>query len=247
MKELAESLEKLGWHNKKAKVYLALLQLGEGNVIDIADKAGLKRTSVYNILPEMVREGIVTTGIKQGKKYFYIENPKNLKQDFADKINYIDKILPELSAIHNVIPYKPKISYYEGVGGMKELYLDTLNSLNAGDTILSYTGFKDYYEFMPREFMDWYVEERVKRKIRIKMIVPDSQTTREILPQQQSTLREIKVVKENKWQFSADTEIYANKVALISHTENFIGVIIESKEINLMQRMAFEIMWNGLK
>ncbi|MBL8029724.1 MAG: hypothetical protein JNN11_00560 [Candidatus Doudnabacteria bacterium] len=247
MKELAESLEKLGWHNKKAKVYLALLQVGEGSVIDIADKAGLKRTSVYNILPEMVREGIVTIGFKQGKKYFYVENPKNLKQDFADKINYIDKILPELSAIHNVIPYKPKISYYEGVGGMKELYLDTLNSLHSGDAILSYTGFKDYYEFMPREFMDWYVEERVKRRIRIKMIVPDSETTREILPQQQATLREIKVVQENKWQFSADTEIFANKVALISHTENFIGVIIESKEINLMQRMAFEIMWNGLK
>ncbi len=247
MKELAESLEKLGWHNKKAKVYLALLQLGEGSVIDIADKAGLKRTSVYNILPEMVREGIVTSGFKKQKKFFYIENPKNLKQDFADKINYIDRILPELSAIHNIIPYKPKISYYEGVGGMKELYLDTLNSLHGGDTILSYTGFKDYYEFMPREFMDWYVEERVRRKIRIKMIVPDFPTTREIITQAQSTLRQIKVVPGDSWKFSADTEIYANKVALISHTENFIGVIIESKEINQMQRMAFEIMWNALK
>lgn len=247
MKELAESLEKLGWHEKKAKIYLALLQLGEGSVIDIADKAGLKRTSVYNILPEMVREGIVTTGVKHQKKFFYIENPKNLKQDFQDKISYIDKILPELSAIHNIIPYKPKISYYEGVGGMKELYQDTLDSLRPGDTIISYTGFKDYYDFMPREFMDWYVQERVKRKIRIKMIVPDFPTTREILSQAQSTLREIKVVPGGQWQFSADTEIYANKVALISHSENFIGVILESKEINLMQRMAFEIMWNALK
>ena len=247
MKELAESLEKLGWHKKKAKIYLALLQLGEGSVIDIADKAGLKRTSVYNILPEMVREGVVATGVKHQKKLFYIENPKNLKQDFQDKISYIDKILPELSAIHNVIPYKPKISYYEGVGGMKELYQDTLDSLHPGDTIMSYTGFKDYYDFMPREFMDWYVQERVKRKIRIKMIVPDFPTTREILPQAQSTLREIKVVPGSQWQFSADTEIYANKVALISHSENFIGVILESKEINQMQRMAFEIMWNALK
>lgn len=247
MKELAESLEKLGWHEKKAKIYLALLQLGEGSVIDIADKAGLKRTSVYNILPEMVREGIVTTGVKRQKKFFYIENPKNLKQGFQDKISYIDKIIPELSAIHNIIPYKPKISYYEGVGGMKELYQDTLDSLHPGDTIMSYTGFKDYYDFMPREFMDWYVQERVKRKIRIKMIVPDFPTTREILSQAQSTLREIKVVPGNQWQFSADTEIYANKVALISHSENFIGVILESKEINQMQRMAFEIMWNALK
>lgn len=247
MKELAESLEKLGWHRKKAQIYLALLQLGDGSIIDIAEKAHLKRTTVYNILPEMINEGVVTTGIKKGKKYFYIENPKNLKQDFIDKISYIDKLLPELSAIHNIIPYKPKITFYEGVGGMKELYQDTLDSLHSGDTILSFTGFKDYYEFMPREFMDWYVQERVKRKIRIKMIVPDFPTTREILPQAQSTLREIKIVPGDKWQFSADTEIYSDKVAFISHTENFMGVIMESKEINRMQRMAFEIMWNALK
>ena len=79
------------------------------------------------------------------------------------------------------------------------------------------------------------------------MIVPDFPTTREILSQAQSTLREIKVVPNENFKFSADTEIYGNKVALISHSENFMGVIIESKEISQMQRMAFEIMWNALK
>jgi sugar-specific transcriptional regulator TrmB len=247
MKELTESLEKLGFQEKKANIYVALLELGEGSVIDLAKKTGLKRTTVYNILPEMVQEGLVRTGVKKKHRFFFIENPNNLKQDFQDKIHIIDKLLPELRAIHNIIPNKPKITFYEGIGGMKDLYLNTLDSLHGGDIILSYTGFKDYYKFMPREFMDWYVAERIKRKIRIKMIVPDSETTREILQQAQNTLREIKVVPQAEWQFSADTEIYANKVALISHTENFMGVILESKEINQMQRMAFEIMWNALK
>jgi HTH-type transcriptional regulator, sugar sensing transcriptional regulator len=247
MKELEKSLEKLGFHEKKAAIYIALLELGEGSVIELAKKTGLKRTTVYNILPEMVQEGLVRTAVKQKHRFFFIENPNNLKQDYQDKIHLIDKILPELRAIHNVIPYKPRITFYEGVGGMKELYQDTLDSLKPGDTILSYTGFRDYYKFMPREYMDWYVEERVRRKIRIRMIVPESETTREIWPQAQSTLREIKIVPQASWQFSADTEIYANKVALISHTENFMGVILESKEINQMQRMAFEIMWNALK
>ena len=42
-------------------------------------------------------------------------------------------------------------------------------------------------------------------------------------------------------------EIYANKVALISYRENFLGVIVESKEINQMQRAAFELMWDSLE
>jgi sugar-specific transcriptional regulator TrmB len=247
MENLTKNLEKLGWHEKKAQIYLGLLELGEGNVIELAKKTGLKRTTVYNILPEMIQEGLIRTGVKQKHRFFFIENPKNLKQDYLDKINLIDQLLPQLQAIHNIIPNKPKISFYEGVGGMKDLYQDTLDSLHGGDIIFSYTGFRDYYQFMPREYMDWYVEERARRKIRIKMIVPQSETTKEILIQAQSTLREIKVVPEDSWKFSADTEIYGNKVALISHTENFMGVIIESKEINQMQRMAFEIMWNALK
>ncbi|MCL5666367.1 MAG: hypothetical protein M1383_01155 [Patescibacteria group bacterium] len=247
MARLEESLEKLGFHEKKAKIYLAVLELGEASVIDLANKTGLKRTTVYNIVPEMIRDGLIKTGIKHKHRFFFVENPVNLKQELQDKINLVDHLLPELKAIHNVIPYKPRITFYEGVGGMKDLYQDTLGSLHGGGVILSYTGFRDYYQFMPREYMDWYVDERVRRKIRIKMIVPDFPTTREILPQAQSTLREIKVVPGGQWQFSADTEIYADKVALISHTENFIGVIVESKEINQMQRMAFEIMWNALK
>jgi len=247
MQELEKSLEKLGFHEKKTKIYLALLELAEASVIEVAKKTDLKRTTVYNILPELVQDGLVKIGAKKGRHFFYIENPNRLKQEYQDKINLVDQILPQLRAIQNVIPHKPRISFYEGIGGMKDLYLDTLESLNSGDTILSYTGFRDYYKFMPREFMDWYVKERIKRRIRIQMIVPDSETTREILPKAISTLREIKVVPYKDFEFSADTEIYANKVALISHAENFLGVIVESKEINQMQRMAFNIMWNALK
>ena len=41
-------------------------------------------------------------------------------------------------------------------------------------------------------------------------------------------------------------EIYANKVALISYKEDFLGIIIESQEINQMMKAAFGIMWDAL-
>lgn len=246
MNSLEKPLEKLGFSDKEAKVYLALLELGQGSVIDIAAKADLKRTTVYNLLPEMLRKGLVKAGARKKRRFFFVENLQHLKDETEERLETINAVLPELRAIHNVIPYKPKITFYEGVGGMKELYKDTLDSLNPGDTILSYTGFDDFFKFMPREYMNWYVAERVRRKIRIRIIVPDSETTREIIPQAEKSLREIKVVKDPKFKYSADTEIYANKVALISYRENFMGVIVESKEINQMQRMAFELMWNSL-
>lgn len=48
-----KSLEQLGLVGKKADVYLASLELGSASVIEIAKKAGVKRTTCYDILFEL--------------------------------------------------------------------------------------------------------------------------------------------------------------------------------------------------
>lgn len=246
MNEINKKLENIGFSKKKADIYLALLELGEAGVIEISKKTNIKRTTVYNILPELTSEGLVKKGIKNKKRIFYVEDPGKIKNELEEKLQRANTLLPELLAIQNILPNKPKITYYEGLGGAKDLYQDTLNSLIPGDEILSYTGLTDFYKLLPKDLAKWYISERVKKKIRIKIISPDSETAREWQNNAQKELREIKIVKNSKFNFNADTEIYGNKIALISYKENFMGVIIESKEINQMQRMAFELMWNSL-
>ena len=129
---------------------------------------------------------------------------------------------------------------------MKQLYQDTLESSRSGDIILSYTGLSNFYKLVPKDFAREYISERVKRKIRIKIIAPRSEVATEWLKNGAQELRETRVVDEHSFQFNADTEIYANKTALISYRENFLGVILESREINQMQRMAFQLMWDAL-
>lgn len=246
MDNLEKPLEKLGFSGKEAKVYLALLELGQGSIIEIAGKSGLKRTTVYNLLPELLQKGLIKSGARKKRTFFFVENLQYLKAETEERLETINDILPELRAIHNIIPYKPKITFYEGIGGMKELYQDTLDSLNPGDVLLSYTGLSDFYNFMPKEYEQYYVAERVKKKIRIRIIAPPSPVAENWKKTGREALREVKIVNNPDFRFNADTEIYANKVALISYRENFIGVIVESKEINQMQRMAFELMWNSL-
>ena len=65
----------LGFSEKKAKVFLALLQLGETNVLAIAQKAKLKRTTVYNILPELINEGLVASASTKGRKRYFVTDP----------------------------------------------------------------------------------------------------------------------------------------------------------------------------
>ena len=69
MKNTQSSLEYAGMKPKEAKIYLALLELGEASVVQIAKSAGIKRTTVYNILPDFINRGIVSTTLKRSEKY----------------------------------------------------------------------------------------------------------------------------------------------------------------------------------
>ncbi len=246
MHSLANSLEALGLSDKAAMIYIALLQIGEGSVIDIAQKADLKRTTVYNIIPDLMRQGLVETTVKNKHRIFFIDDVRRLELDAQQKVKSVSALLPQLRAIQNILPQKPKITFYEGVGGMKELYEDTLDSVQNGGTILSYTGLSDFFSMMPKEYYEWYVAERAKKKILIKIIAPDSPTTRQWKKDAVKDVRQVKIIPAKDFRFKGDTEIYANKVALISYAENFLGVVIESKEIHAMQETMFELLWDSL-
>lgn len=246
MRQIIESLEGVGLSDKAAEIYTALLQIGEGSVIEIAKKAGLKRTTVYNILPDLMSQGLVETTVKNKHRVFFIDDVRRLEFDAQQKVKTVAALLPQLRAIQNILPQKPKITFYEGIGGMKELYEDTLDSIPAGGTILSYTGLTDFFDMMPKEYYRWYVEERSEKKILIKVIAPDSPTARQWKQSAVKDLRQIKLIPAKDFLFKGDTEIYANKVALISYAENFLGVIIESKEIHDMQKTMFELLWHAL-
>jgi len=247
MQNQEKTLEEIGFSKKKAKIYLSILALGDASAIDIAKEVGIKRTTVYNILPELVSDGFVKKTIKNKKSVFFVENPDLLKTQLEEKLRLINKALPDIRSLQNVTPFKPKIIFYEGFGGAKELYRDTLDSSSSGDIILSFTGVSDLQKLMPQDISKEYIEDRVKRKIRIKVIAIKSDVMEQWQRDAEKELREIKIVENDKFKFDGDIEIYGNKVAMISYKENFMGVVIESKEISQMQRMAFELMWNSIK
>lgn len=247
MKNIIKKLQKdLDFSEKEAKVYVALLELGEGTVIDVAKKTGLKRTTVYNLIPEMVRSGLVKVILKNKKRYFFVEDVRVLQKQAEEKQRKVSKLLPELEALHNILPSKPKITYFEGEGGLKELYWDTLNSSKAGEIIYAYTGMKDFYKIFPVDFAEEYIEERLKRKIPIKVIAPKSKAAQDWVTSAPQKLREIKLIDNPNLVFKADMEIYADKVALITYTPDFVGVIIQSKQIHELLKSSFKMMWGVL-
>jgi sugar-specific transcriptional regulator TrmB len=135
---LVESLKNLGLNDKEAKVYVALLQLGQGSAYAIAKLSGLKKSTTYVILEDLIDKAIVKK-VPRLKVMQYIAIPPTELFAMARTklINAEQETLAELKAISNKDERKMRVSYYEGVDELKNMYQKQLKE----DSSQKYFGF----------------------------------------------------------------------------------------------------------
>ncbi len=96
------TLQHIGLTEKEAIIYLALLQIGEGSILDIARHSGLKRPTIYSGI-ESLQQAQLIGKIHIGKRiHFYCETPKRIDEMLQKKREELKRILPELQAMINV-------------------------------------------------------------------------------------------------------------------------------------------------
>lgn len=250
---LLEQLVNYGLSEKEAKVYLAALTLNEASAQDIAKKAKINRATVYVIIETLQTKGLISI-VKRGKKSVYLAaNPNKMlelleqqKAMVMAKLEEVRSILPELETIYNYSPSKPRIRYFEGLSGLKELYQDTLKN---NQTIYS---FDPVHEGMSKSLLKWlgeeYVPERIKKGVTIKVICPrfDQPATKRFIEESPKMKRELRLVPADKFPFTIEIEIYGSKVAIISYdVKEMFGVIIESEAVHKTMKCIFDLAWEG--
>ena len=55
----SRDLEAFGLTEKESRVYLALLELGEAGIGEIAKKSAIKRTTLYDVVENLKKSGLV--------------------------------------------------------------------------------------------------------------------------------------------------------------------------------------------
>ena len=235
-------LKDYGLHEKESEVYLAALELGEATGFQIYKKTGLKKPTVYYILDELLKKKLVHLTQKEKKRYFVAEDPEKIKRGLADKLKAFDELLPGLRSIYNSKVGKPKLRFYEGKEGLKEVYNDTLRYKGE---ILAFAS-ESLMRTLGDDFSEEYIAKRVKNEIPVRAIMPSTDFLhKNYVRKNLEHLRIMKLIDEKKYNFPIEINIYANKVALMSFRDE-LGLIIESDEINKMMKMMFEFFWRAL-
>src|SRR4051794_32987813 len=124
--KLRAALLSFGLSEKESDVYLALLELGRSKVSEIARKAGMNRTTAYDILDSLTSKGLASISGKEPKQEYEGETPDNLivllekrLEKTKDAIREAEEIIPALKSIQKVSD-RPQVKFYEGLNGIKQ-------------------------------------------------------------------------------------------------------------------------------
>lgn len=242
------NLQSFGFSEKETIIYVALLELGKGTVRQISSRAGINRTTSYDILGSLANKGLVTISGKEPKSEYVAEAPraimiylKKLAEQTAEHIKKSESIISELELLH-AKQNRPRIIFYEGKEGLEHVYEDTLTS---SEPIRAYATVDDMHNALPNYFPKYY-KRRAEKNISIRAIVPETPVSRERKMHDLEEKREIAFVPADKYYFSPEINIYDNKVMIASWKEK-LGIIIESSEISDAMKKVFELAWAEAK
>jgi len=240
---LLSTLKQVGLNEKQAKIYLAALELGETTIKEIAKKAEIKRTTIYDLLSEMLENGLIRQTVRGVKKKFIASSPEELQLIVQKREALLSQIMPTLNSMSNVGNVKPKIRFYEGRAGLMEIYQDTLKY---SSEILAFAS-DDSAKVLRMDWATRYIRQRVNKKIYYKGIIAQSTLIeKEFATKNQAQLRSTKMIDSKKYPISNEIMMYGHqKIAIIS-AKDAMGIIIESAEIYQTQKSIFELLWDNL-
>lgn len=237
-------LKNIGLSQVETKIYLAALELGKALPKHLADKANVKRPTLYEFLPRMMEQGLLSETMIGKRRYFVAEDPQILLEKKQTEMDRLEKLIPELRILLSTATTKPKIIFYEGIGGVKKIYLDNLRERKP---TLNLIGLDNINPVIDEYAQHYYIPRRVKYGIHIKILISGSiKSPFMYLKTDPYALREVKTIDEKKFPIPLDGYIYGDNVSfsLWRKDSEPIGVIIRSKEIATTMRSLFNFIWD---
>lgn len=147
-----DKLETLGFSQKEAAVYLALLRMKKGTALSIAEAAGIKRPTVYSVLDELKKKKLVAETRYREVRDYRAYPLEHLKGYIHEQKNLVDVVLPTIEDYYEKRPHKARLRVYHDLSSVKTLVLEKSLREEAalhviGDENVFISSLGDYWQF----------------------------------------------------------------------------------------------------
>lgn len=225
-----------GITDKRADVYLAVLEQGSATVQAIARQAGVLRTTAYDLLDDLNIRGLITHRIVRGRRYYRATDPRRFQQIIDRQQREVEKGLPELLALYKPSKEQPSVRFFEGAAEIQLIYREVENARSLD----AYGSFAKIERYFPHFRL--HVENQLKRGLRVRDLDIRDPVSESYRPYFDSPERQLRFLPADMI-LDTDTMIFSNKVAFISFGETIHGLVVDSKAIADTQRKVFETLW----
>ena len=245
MANLIEQIKQYGLNDTEAKLYKAALELGEATVQDLARSAGIKRTSIYYILDDLVNKNILIA-LKRNKKVLYTATaPADLLKSFRHRLQDFEKTATILEEYRGSLFRKPAIYFLQGPAGFKQVWNLIFQSKPKEYRIM--TEGLNFLDFIREKYIiNEIIQTKKKLGVKSKQIIVDSPYARKIIAKDASENRQSKLLPTyTKIPF---TEIISpSMVAYISPRFSNVIFIVENETFAESRRIVFDLLWDKIK
>ena len=247
---LEQILEEYGLSERKAKIYLAALELGESGVSEIAQKAQIRRSGTYYLIESLVEEGLFYRTHKGDKRFYKAVEPKTLLEMAEHRHELIQKNIGALQMLSKSSTAKPTIHVYEGIEGIKRAYEKMLLKKNAKMYAFSpFSTAEKQIIFYGKEYVKWgleYIKKRAHKNIFVYDIAEDSPEARERQAHDEEELRETRLISKQNFPLTNEIDIFENTITIISYKE-LTAITIESRDIAFTLKSIFKLSWSAAR
>jgi len=240
--DLEKTLKNYGLTEKQAKIYLACLELGSAPVQKISQKAGLPRSTCYEVLEFLKQQSLVSVFSKKKTKYFSAVDPKGVIGLAKEKVSLLEQALPEFEAVYGQAKNRPTVRFYQGPAGMRIILEEILAEAKE---LMAFNHAEDLFVVLGDCWSE-FVEKRMAKKIPVRVILRDTAKGRERQRLGLKELRDVRLISAD-YEFHGMIFIWEKKFAMFSFKKDLVALVIESEELSKVQKAMFDNLWQRLE
>lgn len=251
LEKIITYLKQLELSDEEAKLYLTLLQSGPTSVRDLAETAGIKRTTAYFYIDLLSEKSLIMKLVKGSKKLVAAGEPEDLKTLVEAKLESAKTIQQGFPDMIKTLSSLPKsngaadaeIKFYKGKNGVKKIYEEALNAKE----LRSYANLGDIAYFFPENLTIFDNAFETNKELKLFELIEDSPTSRkQIVILTQNKRYNFKFLPKGIKITASDILIYDGNVAIINVGDVITGVVFHNEDYFHLSKELFEHMWRTL-
>ena len=240
-----EILEELGLSPNEAKIYEGLLEIGQASVPEISLKIGVHKRNIYDIIPKLLRKGLIYQIVDSKENNYAPLEPNKLSDLIWEKEAKLKSILPALNQQFKKVSTGEAVYVYKGKEGFKNYLRDILT---VGEDVYFVGAKGGWFDKDLQTFIKKFLKQAQDKKIKyrhifdaeVKILAPDLLKTlgkpHRFLPSKYSTTGAIDIFGDHIVTFSG--------LNLKVITDDLTLVVMINKELADCYRTWFQFIWD---